>query len=164
MPAVGLEAGKLSPAPSLDNPSWTEEYIRGQWPVIVSALNGSRQGHVAGLLRPAKVLGLDGDTLRLGFDSAHEAIRRRCEERMDDAITSALGGLFGRGGVVCRYVPVGESDSQAAPAAGANAAISSAQRAEINNDPTVKAVLDFFGGTVTNIRRETPATEEEIEE
>ncbi len=161
LPSAGLEAEKPSPAPSLDNPSWTEEYIRGQWPTIVSALNGNRQGYVAGLLRPAKVLGLNGDTLRLGFDSAHEAIRRRCEERMDDAITSALGGLFGRGDVVCRYVPVGESDSQAAPApVGANAAISSAQRAEINNDPTIKAVLDFFGGSVTNIRRETPVAEE----
>ncbi|MDY7010865.1 MAG: DNA polymerase III subunit gamma/tau [Planctomycetota bacterium] len=155
--------GDSAPAtatPALDNPSWTEEYIRGQWPEIVSALNGNRQGHVAGLLRPAMVLGLDGDALRLGFDSAHEVIRRRCAERMDDAITSALGGLFGRADVVCKYVPMGESDSQAAPA-GANAAISSAQRAQINNDPVVKSVLDFFDGTVTNITRQIPPASEE---
>ncbi len=148
-----------SPAPALENPRWTAEYIRGQWPTIVSALNSNRQGHVAGLLRPAKVLGLTGDTLRLGFDSAHEPIRKRCAERMNDAITSALGGLFGRGTVVCEYVPAGEADSQATPApTNANAAISSAQRAEINNDPAVKAVLDFFDGTVTNITRQTPQT------
>ena len=111
------------------------------------------------MLRPAKVLGLTGDTLRLGFDSAHEAIRKRCAERMDETIAQAIGGLFGRPGVVCEYVPTDESPAAAAPA-NANAAISSAQRAQINNDPAVKAVVDFFDGTVTNIRPQTPPTEE----
>ncbi len=111
------------------------------------------------MLMPAKVLGLEGDTLRLGFDSAHEAIRKRCAERMDETITQALGGLFGRGSVVCEYVPTDEANARAAPA-NANAAISSAQRAEINNDPAVKSVVDFFDGTVTNITRQTPAIKE----
>ncbi len=161
LPSVDLKEEKPSPAPAtaLENPSWTEQYIRGQWPEIVSALNSNRQGHVAGMLMPAKVLGLDGETLRLGFDSAHEAIRRRCAERMDETITKALGGLFGRPAVVCEYVPTDEAPGQTAPA-NTNAAISSAQRAEINNDPSVKSVLDFFDGTVTNITRQTPATEE----
>ena len=154
---AGYDDATPQNAPSLENPSWTEDYVRGQWPAIVSVLNANRQGQVAGMLSPAKVLGLTGDTLRLGFDSAHEAIRQRCAERMDETIAQALGGLFGRQGVVCEYVPTDESPVAAAPAS-ANTAISSAQRAQINNDPAVKAVLDFFDGTITNITRQTPAT------
>ncbi len=155
--AAGYDDATPQSAPSLENPSWTEEYIRGQWPAIVSVLNANRQGQVAGMLSPAKVLGLTGDTLRLGFDSAHEAIRRRCAERMDETIAQAIGGLFGRSAVVCEYVPTDESPAAAA-SANANVAISSAQRAEINNDPAVKSVLDFFDGTVTNITRQTATT------
>lgn len=131
---------------------WEGSYLRSHWDGVVAALARHRAGHISGLLAPAKVLSVDGDVLRLGYDQGHEGIRRRCADRMDEQITSALGRLFGRE-VRCEYVATGAAGEPPQPA---NAALSTAERTELNNDPAVKAVLDFFGGSVTDIRRQMP--------
>jgi len=145
-----------APAPSLENPQWELTYLRENWSGVVGALNAARAGHVAGLLAPAKVAGLEADTLHLGYDGAHEPIRRRASQQ-DEQIRSALGGLFGQA-VRCQYVSTGEPGEAPARAAAPQAAsaVSSADREAIRKDPAVQAVLNFFGGAVVDIRRETP--------
>ena len=120
-----------------------------------------RQGHLAGLLGPAKVLGVEGDTVRLGFDESHESLRQRCAGGMGEKIALALGGLFGRE-VRCEYVPTGEA-GQAPPSRTPvrTAVLPTAERAEIAKDPAVKAVTDLFGGTLADVKRVTGEQEEE---
>ena len=121
------------------------------------------QGYVSGLLAPAKVLEVSGPTLRLGFDAAQEALQRRCEG-VGEQIDAALGKLFGRQ-VHCEYVPTGEPGEAPAPKQPVQAApLSTAERNEIGNDPAVKAVLEFFGGTIEAIRLAPPPGDEEAQD
>ncbi len=141
------------PPPALTDPQWEGTYLRANWEAVVATLAQDRSGQLSGLLAPAKVLAVSGDLLRLGYDSAHEVIRRRCAERMDGQIAGALGRLFGRQ-VRCEYVATGQA-GRPAPVA-TNAALSTAERNELNSDPAVKAVLDFFDGSVSDLRRLSP--------
>ena len=121
---------------------------------MVSAL-AAGHGHVSGLLGPARVVGLDGATLKLGYDASHENIRQRAS-RQDKQVAAALGELFGRP-LRCEYVPTGEAGAPLPADNGAVPVLSSAERAEVAADPAVKAVLDFFDGSLTHIRREVAA-------
>jgi len=153
-PAQGV--ANASPPATLENPQWELTYLRENWSGVVGALSAARAGHVAGLLVPAKVAGLEGDTLRLGYDGAHEPIRRRASQQ-DEEIRSALGGLFGRS-VRCQYVSTGEPGEMPKPAAARgqpDGAMSSADREAIQKDPSVQAVLSFFQGALVDMRRET---------
>ena len=152
-----------SPA-TLEDPKWEMSYMADQWGAIVGALATARQGQVSGLLAPAKVLQLDDSTVRLGFDDAHESIRKRCQA-MADRIDSALGKLFGRR-VHCEYVPTGAPGAPTAPANGQAPAaprLSTADRQEVNGDPAVRAVLDFFDGSIEYIRPNDEAPVEETD-
>ena len=44
------------------------------------------------------------------------------------------------------------------------AALSTAERNEIGNDPAVRAVLEFFGGTIEAIRSAPPPASEEAQD
>jgi len=147
----------------LENPQWEQGYLRQHWTEVVAALTRNRAGQASGLLAPAQVLAVEGDVLRLGYDRAHETIRRRCVDRMNEQITSALGKLFGRE-VRCEYVSA-DSPGRSTPQP-INTALSTTERAALNQDPAVKAVLDFFDGSVTNIRPQAPPPDraEETEE
>ena len=150
-----------APAPtkqvSLDDPKWEMSYVSDQWGAIVGTLATARQAQISGLLAPAAVLGLDDSTLRLGFDDTHEAIRRRCES-MAERIDAAVGELFGRE-VHCEYVPTG-AVGKAPPAPAGPPRLSTADRNDVSNDSTVRAVLDFFGGSIDYVR---PAESEPAE-
>ncbi len=106
-------------------------------------------------------MALEDDTLTLGYGPDHEPIRRRCEERMDRDITKALVELFGRQNIKCRYVPISKKDlpgtvekhTEYSNGLNPAAPLSSAERAELARDPNVKAVLDFFDGSITDVRR-----------
>jgi len=153
---VGQTGGPAEAPTGLTDPKWEGEYIESNWPRIVAELTRRRQGHLAGLLAPAKVLGVEGDTLRLGFDQPHEPLRQRCNEGLGRQIAEALGGLFGRQ-VQCEYVPTGEAGKgPAARKPVRTAALPTAERAKIAGDPAVKAVTDLFGGALAEVRRVDP--------
>ena len=128
---------------------------------MIEGLAGRKQNQVAGTIRPAEVLGFEAGVLTLGFDAAHERLRQQCENRLDEAIRSALTDLADRP-VRCKYV------SHPAPGAGKqNAAgqnnhasplmeLSTAEKAEIHKDPHVQEALSLFGGEVEAIRRIPP--------
>ncbi|OPX21977.1 MAG: hypothetical protein B1H04_05735 [Planctomycetales bacterium 4484_123] len=165
--SLPARADSTSPPPRppepepLRDPKWDGEYLKANWPAVVAELARRRQGYVAGLLGPAVVLGLEGQTLRLGYDEAHETIRRRCEERMDGEITTVLGQLFGQE-VRCQYVPTGRAGKAPAPRQPTQSArLSSAQRDEVANDPAVRAVMDYFQGSLFDVRLAGPPKAEE---
>jgi len=145
------------PQADLTDPKWEQGYLTTHWPAVVAAVGQGERGHVAGLLSPAKVLAVEGETLRLGYSDAHEPLRRRCADRMNEQIVSSLGELFGRA-VRCEYVSTGApADRPAARQPMQTETLSSAARAEVVKDAAVQAVLDFFGGSLTDIRSNAPA-------
>ncbi|KKL24795.1 hypothetical protein LCGC14_2411770, partial [marine sediment metagenome] len=156
------EVAATEPQPGLTDPQWELGYLQAHWPAVVAELTRSRQGQLAGMLGPAQVLGVAGATLRLGYDQIHDALRERAAGRLAEQIDSALGRLFGRD-VRCEYVPTGKP-GQAPPAhrQAQAAQVSSAERNGVAKDPAVRAVLDFFEGGITDIRRDAhPAAEDE---
>ena len=75
---------------------------------------------------------------------------------MNEDIATALGDLFGRP-VQCQYVPTGQPGKPAAAPRPAQAAtLSTADRAELASDPAVKPVLDFFAGSLFEVRHAGP--------
>ncbi len=148
----------------LENPRWELAYLRSHWDGVAEALAETPQARVSGLLRPAKVLGLDGDALKLGYDQAHESLREQAR-RQDGQVTAALGKLFGRE-VRCEYVPTGDAGEPLRNNSNheGSVVLSSAERAAVAADPAVKAVLDFFDGSVTDIRRPAAAAGEPAED
>jgi len=159
---------KHSPTPVLENPQWSKEYLQQNWQAVINALEANRQSLVAGLLLPATVVALEDDTLTLGYLPEYESLRRRCEERMDRDITEALSNLFGRKGIKCQYIQINQQDLPAKDDRSmaliqnlnSTAPFSSAERAELASDPNVKAVLDFFDGSITDIRRLRPPSDD----
>ena len=87
---------------------------------------------------------------------------------MDRDITEALSNLFGRKGIKCQYVQINQQDlptKDDKPMASiwnlnSTTPLSSAERAELASDPNVKAVLDFFDGSITGIRRLRPPSDD----
>ncbi len=113
---------------------------------------------IAGALRPAKVLGFADGVLKLGYDSGHDAIRRRCAGPLDNAIRQGLAKLAGQE-VGCEYMAIG------APAAGGARPtpgnhVSTAEKNALLKDPAVRGVLDLFGGDLVDIRRSAPQAEQ----
>jgi len=171
---IGQKKKPLAPAPAepapepqaapaeLDSPRWEQAYLVEHWSEIVSAVARDRNGHISGLLAPAKVLEVSGEKLRLGYAPTHEAIRQRAA-RNDELIAEALTKLFHRP-VRCEYVAVEGADAEAPPLGVANLAVSSAQRAEVAADPAVRAVLDFFDGSIINIVRTPPSPQQQSDE
>ena len=160
-PAAPAPEPQATPA-VLDSPRWEQAYLAEHWSEVVSAMARERNGHISGLLAPAKVLEVSGETLRLGYAPAHEPIRRRAV-RNEELIAEALAKIFQRS-VRCEYVAVEGADAEAPPLGVANLAVSSAQRAEVAADPAVRAVLDFFDGSIINIVRTPPSAQQHPDE
>ena len=80
---------------------------------------------------------------------------------MDGEITTVLGQLFGQE-VRCQYVPTGRAGKAPAPRQPTQSArLSSAQRDEVANDPAVRAVMDYFQGSLFDVRLAGPPKAEE---
>jgi len=134
---------------------WQESWLATNWHRVMQALSGARQMQVVGLLRLAKVLGFDGRQLTLAFDAGHERLRQRCAGQFDGAIVSALSALAGRE-IRCRYQSAGGAPPQNASAFGE---LSTAEKNAIGKDPSVRQVMDLFGGEVIDIRKDTTASD-----
>jgi len=104
---------------------------------------------VSGLLHPARVVAMDDEVLQLGYDDAHEGVRKQAEKQAGRT-AEALGQLFGRT-VRCEYVPTGRV-GRPLRRAGAGVRLSSAEQRKVAMDPAVKAVTDFFDGSITDIQ------------
>ena len=133
--------------------------MSSNWQRVVEALAARRQMRVAGALRPATALGYGEGTLKIGFDADHETLRERCAGPLNKPIESALAELAGRE-IRCEYVSTGEGPTgRKRPLVRPPAALSAAEKADIQKDPTVRAVLDRFGGEIIDIRRDAPPPE-----
>ena len=100
--------------------------------------------------------------LTLAFDARHEPLRNRCASQMDGAITAALSALAGRP-ITCRYETTGPAKG-AAPNGPVFGGLSTAEKNAVGKDPSVRAVMDLFGGEVVDIRKDTapPAAPERV--
>jgi DNA polymerase-3 subunit gamma/tau len=137
---------------------WNAPWLAGNWMRVVEALAAAKQAQVAGLIAPAKVAAFDGGVLTLAFDTKHETLRQKCSSQMDAAISAALSALAGQQ-VQCRYQRINSANGAAGPAFGG---LSTAEKNAINKDPSVRAVVDLFGGEVVDIRKDQgPAGQEE---
>jgi len=135
---------------------WEAGWLTANWTTVVEALHARGQKQVAGALRPAGVLGFEGDLLRLGFDANHETIRKRCEERLDSAIRQALAELSTRR-IRCEYIR-GDSPAPAAgPPPARPAALSTEEKNNIQKDPAIQGVLGLFGGDIVGMERRPQA-------
>jgi DNA polymerase-3 subunit gamma/tau len=137
---------------------WNASWLAGNWMRVVEALAAAKQAQVAGLIAPAKVAAFDGGVLTLAFDAKHETLRQKCSSQLDAAISAALSALAGRQ-VQCRYQRINGANGANGPAFGG---LSTAEKNAINKDPSVRAVVDLFGGEVVDIRKDQgPVSPEE---
>ncbi len=152
-PPPGTSAEKSSPL------QWEVSWLATHWPRVVEALASAKQAQVAGLIAPAKVAGFDDGLLTLAFDARHETLRQKCASQMDSAISAALSALAGRQ-VRCRY-PQADSAEGGAPTGPAFGGLSTAEKNSIHKDPSVRAVVDLFGGEVVDIRKDDSTADQD---
>jgi len=164
---VGPPASKpaaAEPDAPVETPlTWESPWLQSNWAKVVGNLTVRRHMQAAGAVGPAKVLGFESDVLKLGFDGQHEVLRKQCEDRLDGAIRSALSDLAGRA-IRCEYVSNGGVEKAAAQPQRAFAALSTAEKSQVANDPAVQAVTGLFGGDVIDIRRDAPVVEADEDE
>ena len=125
--------------------------MQSNWNQVIEGLAAHGRMQIAGALRPAKVTDFSDGVLRLGFDENHEALRRRCQGQMKQAIDQAFSQLAGRE-IRCEVASAGQD----APLQNTLAGLSTAEKAEIQKDPAVREVLGLFGGEVVDIRKQAP--------
>ncbi len=119
---------------------------------MLERLTEMGQTRLAGALRRAKVVNVNGDSITLGFDESDDPHRVQCSGALAGRIDSVFSELTGRT-VRCRYVSTG-SAGESAPAAGRQ--ISTEDKKQINGDPDVRKVLEAFGGDLIDMRIEEP--------
>ncbi len=168
-PAVLSHPPEASPKPQPAAPAqptpptlrWEAPWLAANWAQVIQALAAARQTQVAGLIAPARPTGFDDGVLTLAFDARHETLRSRCASQMDAAIAAALSVLAGRQ-ITCRYQTTGDTEKPA-PTGPMSGALSTAEKNAIGKDPSVRAVMDLFGGEVVDIRKDVapPAPPEE---
>jgi DNA polymerase-3 subunit gamma/tau len=152
-PPAGTGAAPSSPL------QWEASWLAAHWPLVAAALASVKQSQVAGLIAPAKVVGFDDGLLTLAFDARHETLRQKCTSQMDGAISAALSALAGRQ-VRCRYQQADRVEGSA-PARPAFGGLSTAEKNTLHKDPSVRAVVDLFGGEVVDIRKDDSTAEQE---
>jgi hypothetical protein len=134
---------------------WNAPWLAANWQHVVQALMAGRQMQLAGLIGPAKPAGFADGVLTLAFDPQHELLRSRCASQMDGAIAAALSALAGRP-ITCRYQTTASGDKPA-PTGPVFGGLSTAEKNAVGKDPSVRAVIDLFGGEVVDIRRDAAA-------
>ena len=140
---------------------WESAWLSANWQQVVGALSDARQMQLAGLLAPAKVMGFEDGVLTLAFDARHETFCNRASQ-MDGTIAGALSSLAGRP-VQCRYQRISNGPGDAVPSGPVFGGLSTAEKNAVGKDPSVRAVMELFGGEVVDIRRDDspPAAAEE---
>ena len=147
-------AEHVVPAANLAPIQWESDWLTANWQIVIEHLTTNRQMQIAGTLRPAKVLGFADGILKLGYDSGHDAIRRRCAGPLGNAICRSLAKLAGQE-VRCRYMATGAPAAAGTRSAAANH-LSTAEKNALLKDQAVRGVLDLFGGDLVDIRRNAP--------
>ncbi len=148
---------------------WEASWLKAHWRCVIDHLVAVRQMQVAGALKPAGVLDFADGVLKLGFDAAHDVLRKRCAGPLAGAIGAALTALAGRN-IRSEYVSLNEGPAgEPRPAAAAAPqTLSTEEKNGISRDPAIREVLSLFGGELVDIRKEAstppPAQEDEIEE
>ncbi|MDY6912833.1 MAG: hypothetical protein SVT52_00005, partial [Planctomycetota bacterium] len=136
---------------------WELSWLRSNWSKVIAALAARGRTQVAGALRPAKVLAFEDGVLRLGFDGHHETLRRRCDEAIGQAVEQSLTELAGKT-IRCQYVALDADGANGAdkkaPPPNRFGNFSTAEKAEIQKDPAVRTVMDLFGGSLVDIRKQ----------
>ncbi len=132
---------------------WEPQWLESNWRMLLEALLARGEKQIAGAIRPARLIELKDDTVILGFDGNHEALRQRCAGALSGPISSALSRLAGRD-VKCEFV----SDSpQGGAASGGRAfgGLSTDEKNGIVKDPHVRKVLSMFDADVVDITRKS---------
>ena len=153
------------PAPASDVPSvesdgeaaviqWDDVWLRDHWQAVINALSAAREMPVAGVIGPAKVASLRAGVLSLEYNADYDGLRHR-GLKMVDEINRAMTVLAGVE-ITCKLNPTDGVDAQS-PAQRAFGGLSTAETREIAKDPAVKILLDSFGGTLLDARRDPGA-------
>ena len=130
---------------------WNVEWLTAHWSAVLLQVVEVASPSVAGALTPAKVLAVEPDALRLGFDTEFEPMRTRAIT-IAPRITEAFSQLAGQP-MRCELVSTCKSNGQVAAINGqALRGVSSEERKQIANDPAVRAVVEMFNGELTDIR------------
>ncbi|HKM66793.1 MAG TPA: DNA polymerase III subunit gamma/tau [Candidatus Acidoferrum sp.] len=154
MIAVGASAAAVAPA--LEKKEKTTEIVVagldvGQVAEIKAGIQG-QQKFIGELLEHSSRWELDGAELRIYFPAEKSTFAGLIEGRETlEKIRSVSGKVLGRAVRVCAKLETG-----AAKDANASRAASSTQeiRAQFENDPMVKSMLQRFGGRISEVRRQ----------
>jgi hypothetical protein len=109
---------------------------------------------VAGIIGPAKVVSLSDGVLILEYGVDYDGLRQRGVKMLDE-INRAMCVLAGME-ITCKLNPADGIDTQK-PAPRAFGGLSSAENADIANDPAIKVMIDSFNGILLDTRRDPGA-------
>ncbi|HXY01318.1 MAG TPA: DNA polymerase III subunit gamma/tau [Candidatus Limnocylindrales bacterium] len=116
---------------------------------IKSAIQ-SQQKFIAELLEHASRWELEGDELRIYFSSEKSTFAGLIEGRETlEKIRASSSKVLGRAVRVCARLETGAANEANA----SRAASSQEMRAQFENDPVVKSMLQRFGGRISEVRR-----------
>ncbi|MFP3937850.1 MAG: DNA polymerase III subunit gamma/tau [Phycisphaerae bacterium] len=154
-PAAGKRTLKVGSSDAEQAPKlpWDAQWLSRNWSAVVERMEQSGQTRLAGALRPAKVLAVNGESMKLGFDKPDEPHRRQCANTLAGRIDSVFSELTGRR-VRCEYVSTGRGGESSVGGNGRD--LSTEDKRQIHHDPDVQKVLDLFGGEVVDMRIENP--------
>jgi DNA polymerase-3 subunit gamma/tau len=154
--AAGAEAGERAsnPASSSIKSAAEEIAVAGltmEQVAEIKTMIQAQQKFVAELLEHASRWELEGGELRVSFPSEKSAFAGLIEGRDTlEKIRAASSKVLGRAVRVCARLETGAANAKflerAAPAA-------QEMRAQFENDPVVKSMLQRFGGRISEVRR-----------
>jgi hypothetical protein len=133
---------------------WDQDWLIGNWPAVIDALSYARQMPIAGVLGPAGVLRFASGVLDLEYSADYEGLRRRGVSIIDD-VNAAMTSLANTD-IRCNLLAADGADTQG-PIARAFGGLSTAETAEIAEDPSVKTLIDSFDGSLLDVRRDPGA-------
>ncbi len=139
------------PPPQLQ---WEQTWLSANWETLIEALAAVGEKQVAGAIRPARLVELDGETATLGFDKDHEILRRRCDGALKAPICKALSRLAGRR-IECKFVSTATNGSGEGKRVFGG--LSTAEKNGIVKDPHVQKVLAMFEADVVDITKTQPS-------
>jgi hypothetical protein len=118
---------------------------------IKSALE-AQQKFIGELLGHASRWELEGSELRIYFPAEESAFAGLIEGRETlEKIRASSSKVLGRAVRVCARLETGAADDASA----SRAASAQEMRAQFENDPMVKSMLQRFGGRISEVRRRT---------